>query len=75
MKATDDRAPFVCPFCESQEIYRVTGTDGTYECYECGERTHEKVEENRDELRELAGSDNAAASLAATLLGDHGTGR
>jgi len=64
---TDDRAAFPCPYCSSGDVYRVTATDGTYECYNCGERTHEKIEENRDDLEDLAESDNASSKLAKLL--------
>lgn len=69
-RTTDDRANFCCPSCDSSEIYRVTATDGTYECYECGTKTHEKVEERRDDLKALAEGDSAASELAALLVGD-----
>ena len=69
-RATDDRANFACPNCDSSRIFRLTGTDGLYECFECCQKTHEKVEECRDDLEELASSDNPAGELAALLVGD-----
>jgi ribosomal protein L37AE/L43A len=67
-RATEDRAPFVCPSCRSEEVYRLTGTDGTYECYQCGGKTHEKIEENRSDLEDLADRDSPASKLAWLLV-------
>ena len=64
------RANFACPACDSSDLFRVTATDGTYECAKCGERTHEKIERHRDDLETLADSDSPAGELAALLVGD-----
>jgi len=64
-----ERADFCCPECDSSEMRRVSGTDGTYECQQCGERTHEKIENAREDLEALAQSDNPAGELAALLIG------
>lgn len=63
---TRKEAPFDCPYCGSQ-VKHVTHTNATYECVSCGERTHEKIEERRERLEELAETDNPAAELAKYL--------
>lgn len=67
-----ERANFSCPSCDSTEIYRVTGTEGTFECRSCGGKTHEKIEECRDDLEALARSDNPAGELASLLVPEVG---
>ena len=63
-----ERADFACPFCPSQELYKVKQTDGTYECASCGERTHEKIIERWDELEYLAESDLPIGDIAGLLI-------
>jgi len=70
MSQQDTRADFSCPSCDSSDIFRVGNTDGTYECQQCGERTHEKIEAARQDLEDLADSDSPASKLAAKLVGD-----
>jgi len=69
MATTDERADFHCRKCKSLLLYRVVGTDGTYQCESCGFKTHAKIEDQRDDLKDLAESDNPASRVAATLLG------
>jgi len=45
----------------------VSGHDGTYRCPSCEKRTHEKIENIRGDLEDLAESDNAAAWIAEAL--------
>jgi uncharacterized Zn finger protein (UPF0148 family) len=59
----------VCPFCGYDPMEEVPRTDGTYECPSCGEKTHEKIEAMRDDLEDLAASDNPASRVAALLAG------
>jgi len=65
----DDLSDISCPVCDSCAMKPVQGTHGTYECTDCGARTHEKIEEHRADLQALADSDNPAGKLAALLLG------
>jgi len=64
---TSDRADFCCHECNSDDIYRVNGYDGTFECADCGYQTHQKIERSRDDLAELAEYDVPAARLAELL--------
>jgi len=47
---------------------KVANTDGTYECPRCQNRTHTKIEANREALEELAETDSPAAELAKKLV-------
>jgi len=58
-----------CPFCHYEPMKEVPRTDGTYECPSCNERTHEKIEAMRDDLEDLAASDNPASRIAGLLVG------
>jgi predicted RNA-binding Zn-ribbon protein involved in translation (DUF1610 family) len=69
---TRERADFNCPSCEGSAIFRVEGTDGTYECQACGNRTHERIERHREELAEVAECDLPVADVAQLLLGGDG---
>jgi hypothetical protein len=64
-----ERADFCCPACDDSDIFRVEGTDGTYECRACDMRTHEEIEAHRDQLAALADGDGPAGEVAALLLG------
>jgi len=67
---SEGRADFPCPSCDSTDVFRADGTDGTYECRRCGQRTHERIEENREALEALADTDLPVADVAQTLVGD-----
>jgi uncharacterized Zn finger protein (UPF0148 family) len=56
-----------CPFCPGS-LMPVSQTDGLYECPACGKRTHEKIEQNRDAIADLAESDSPASWVAKCLL-------
>jgi len=64
-----ERANFDCPDCGSSDVFGVDATDGTYQCRQCGLRTHEKIERHRDTLEESAEDEMAAADVAAVLIG------
>jgi hypothetical protein len=64
-----ERADFCCPQCDDSDIFRVEGTDGTFECRRCNHRTHVKIERHRDQLAALADGDGPAGEVAALLLG------
>lgn len=53
-----------CPFCRKAEMQKLDYTDGTYECPNCGEKTHEKVEQNKQELKEVRQTDLPVAQVA-----------
>lgn len=59
-----------CPFCHEARMLRVDGYDGLYECPDCGERTHQKVEKHRSELEGLTRTDLPISDVCETLLGD-----
>lgn len=48
---------------------KIANTNGTYECPRCQNRTHAKIEANREDLEELAEMDSPAADLAELLVG------
>ena len=70
MSQQQSRADFCCPACDSSDLFLVSGTDGTYQCQHCDAKTHEKIEAIRDDLEDLADSDNPASRIAGLLAGD-----
>lgn len=66
---TTATAAFDCPACGRSAVARVEGTDGTYECRACGNRTHERIERHREELTEVAEWDLPVADVAQLLVG------
>lgn len=60
---------FDCPFCGRDAVMTVDGRQEMLRCQSCGQRTTKAIEESRDDLRELADSDNPASELAAIMLG------
>ncbi|WP_152436395.1 hypothetical protein [Halosimplex carlsbadense] len=69
MSQQEQRTNWPCPHCDSSDVFPVEGTDGLYRCDKCGGRTHDKIEENREALEDLAESDLPVADVAETLLG------
>ena len=70
MSQTQSRPEFICHECGSDRLSLVADRDGTYQCDDCNERTHEKIERHRDDLEDLAETDLPISKIAQLLLGE-----